>query len=144
VNTSRIRVALTAAALAFSAACSADGGPMEPPPPAESPALEPGVLTLRLATPHADDGALLLTLVGPGPITEVAAAAGSAYVVHSRAVDGVTRIAVFGAVAAGDLVRFTVPDVNRAASYSAALLELSDRASALRASTDGYALTVVR
>jgi hypothetical protein len=121
------------------AACSGDKGPPSGPSRAQ-----PGVLTLRLVTPHVDDAALLLALSGPGPVSAVSAPAGAAYVMHARSTEAITRIAVFGALASGDVVRFSVPDVNRVASYQATVLEVADRTNALRGSTQGYTLSVVR
>lgn len=103
----------------------------------------PGELTLSLSTPHADDRALLLTLTGPGPITGVQAS-GSGYTVHARAAESSVRLAVFGRVTNGPVVRFHVPDVEKASLYVATLQEAADPQNALRSSTAGYALTVSR
>ena len=134
------RAAAVLAALAL-AACGGDGGgkptPVDPDP-------VPGQLTATLATPSADDRALMLTITGPEAVTGVTAA-GAGYAVFARPADATTvRVAVFGNIAAGALVRFSVPDVNRAAAYSVSVVEAADPANALRASLAGYAVTVAR
>ena len=114
----RIGPALACAAAAVLAGCGADG-PAGPPPPV------PGTLTVTLATPAADDRAILVSVTGPAAPGEVAA--GSAgYVVHARASGTTLRAAVFGRLGSGPLLRFAVPDVNRAAEYSATAQEVVD------------------
>jgi hypothetical protein len=114
------------------ASCGRDGSGTEP---------TPGSLSVVLATPHANDRAAMLTLTGPG-IADVRPATGG-YVVHSRAgaANSVT-VAVFGALAAGPLVTFTVPDVAAAAQYTATLGDVADAANILRPTASGYSLTV--
>ncbi len=78
-----------------------------------------GTLTLRLTTPHADDGAMTFEVSG-APIDSATA----------------------GNLANGAVVTLHVPDVGAAASYTANVLEVADRQDALRPSLAGYALTV--
>jgi len=101
-----------------------------------------GTLTLSLVTPHADDGALLLRLEGPD-MTQVGLAAGTLYLRFLEDQAGLTAVFV-GDVTSGDMLTFRVPDVSRVGSYSATLLEVADRANALRGSLAGYTLTVAR
>jgi hypothetical protein len=101
----------------------------------------PGTLTVRLVTPNADDGAILFDITGPAPPVDITAAVQGA-VVHSRIVGNTTRVAVFGSLASGALVKFSVPDVNAAAQYTGQVTEASDRASTLRASVTGYQVTI--
>lgn len=116
------------------ASCDRGGGGTEP---------QPGSLNVVLATPHTDDRALLLTLSGPA-IADVRAGTGG-YVVHSRpGADGSVSVAVFGTLAAGPLVTFTVPDVAGAGQYTATLGDVAGADNALRASVSGYSLTVGR
>jgi len=119
-------------------ACSGDGGGggTEPTPPV------PGTLTVNLTTPNPDDRALRVTVNGPGFSTVTPASA--AYLVHSRVSGTTARVAVFGRLGAGALVRVDVPDVNRASSYTATVTEAADSTNALRASMAGYAAAVVR
>jgi hypothetical protein len=127
---------LVLAALALVAACGGDKaiGP-------KTPSAVPGTLAVRLTTPNADDAAIVVTITGPAAVSSVAASLPGA-VVHSRTVAGTTRVAVFGALATGELLHFTVPDVNAAAQFSVQIAEVSDRVSALRSSTAGYTATV--
>jgi len=100
-------------------------------------------LTLRLTTPHPDDGALTFQLSGP-VIDSVSAANGSLQL-FTRRVDGATIVgAVVGPLADGAIVTLHVPDVGAAAGYTATVLEVADRADAVRASLAGYALNVIR
>jgi hypothetical protein len=132
-----VSVVLVAGVVAVLGGCSEKSKPTSPPEP------QPGVLTVRLTTPSSDDGALLLRLAGVGPIGEISLPSGSAYVVHARGQGSTVHVAVFGQIGAGDLVQFSVPDVTKASGYSATLLEVADRANALRASTQGYTLSLV-
>lgn len=103
----------------------------------------PGVLTLSVETPYADDRGLLLEVSGPGPISQVEAV-GAGRRAYSRPSGASTRAAVFGPVQDGALLRFSVPDVRRVESYTARLLEATDASSALRTELSGYALRVLR
>jgi hypothetical protein len=100
-----------------------------------------GSVSLRLTTPHTDDGAMLFDVSGP-PIDSVTASNASLQLFTRRA--GSTIVgAVVGVVANGALVTLHVPDVRAAAGYTARVLEVADRQDALRASLAGYALAVV-
>ena len=102
----------------------------------------PGTLTLSLDTPHDDDRALLVRVVGPDSMTAVQLEAADV-TMHTRGEGNDTlRIALFGALADGALLRFSVPDTRAVADYSAEVLEASGPAAALRASATGYELTV--
>ena len=100
-----------------------------------------GTVSLRLTTPHADDGAMLFDVSGP-PIDSVTASNASLQLFTRRAGSTIGG-AVVGIVANGALVTLHVPDVRAAAGYTARVLEVADRQDALRASLAGYALTVV-
>lgn len=103
----------------------------------------PGDLVVSLDTPGGADRALLLTVTGPAAPTAVVGAA-PAYVVHARTQGTTTRVAVFGALADGALLRVTVPDVRQADRYTATLVESADAANVPRAGVAGYALTIAR
>ena len=147
----RSRFLLLSLAAALAMSCGGSGGDRaptqpSPPPPGQptqptAPAAVPGTLTARLVTPNADDGAILIEISGPAPVADVMVAVQGA-VVHSRADGNRTRLAIFGPLANGALVRFSVPDVNAAQQYSAQVTEVSDRASALRTSPTGYQVTI--
>ena len=103
----------------------------------------PGELTVSLATPNPADGAVLVSVTGPDAASSVqAAAAGN--VVRSRTQGTTTIVAVFGTVAAGPLLRLSVPDVRQAKRYTATVAEAADLGNAVRPSLAGYALTVSR
>jgi hypothetical protein len=102
----------------------------------------PGDLTVSLATPNAD-GALLIAITGPDAVGAVQPAAAGA-VVRARTQGTTTTVAVFGALAAGPLLRLSVPDVRQAAHYTATLREAADAQNAPRASLAGYSLAVTR
>jgi hypothetical protein len=99
------------------------------------------VLTVALATPNSGDRAIVVTVSGPA-ITSVEAGS-TAYVAHSRTVSGLVRAAVFGPLASGPLLRIQVPDVAKAAAYSATVVEVSDAGNALR-DPAGYTLSVAK
>jgi len=99
-----------------------------------------GILTLRLTTPHADDGAMTFQ-VGGAPI-DSATAANASLRLFTRRESGSTVIgAAVGALDNGAVVTLHVPDVGAAARYTANVLEVADRQDALRTSLTGYALT---
>ena len=143
----RGRRLLLSGLVALTSACGGGGGdgpPTQPSPPPGQPTVPsavPGTLTVRLVTPHPDDGALLFEISGPAPAAELAPAT-QGPLVHARVNGNTTRVAVFGAISAGALVRFSVPDVNAAPQFSARVVEASDRASALRTDVTGYQLTI--
>ncbi len=99
-----------------------------------------GTVTLRLTTPHADDGALLFEVSGP-PI-DSATAANASLQLFTRRANGSTLVGVVaGAVTNGAVVTLQVPDVDAVAGYTARVLEVADRQNLLRVSLEGYALT---
>ncbi|MGK7313369.1 MAG: hypothetical protein ACN0LA_14135 [Candidatus Longimicrobiales bacterium M2_2A_002] len=110
---------------------------------------EPGTLEVRLATPFADDAALLVRVTGPdlglydgGFHTQLAVDPGLYF--HPVWHTGGVTVVLVGDLAAGPLIRFPVSNVDRVASYTATVLQAADRSNALRESVGGYALTVVR
>lgn len=132
----RWNLALALLALAAAGACTGGDGGTDP-----EPRVEPGVLTVALATPHTGDRAIVVTVSGPA-ITSVEAGS-TGYVAHSRTVSGTLRAAVFGPLASGPLLRIQVPDVAKASAYSATVVEVSDAGNALR-DPAGYTLTVAK
>jgi hypothetical protein len=131
-----MKTTLRAAALvcaAFLAACD-PGGPARP---------QPGDLTVAVATPNTDDRAMVITISGPQPPTDVQPATPD-YVVHSRIVGSSARVAVFGLIANGPVLKVSVPDLRQARSYTATLVEAVDVRNVPRASTAGYTVTLKR
>jgi hypothetical protein len=103
----------------------------------------PGVLNVTLATPNANDRAALLTITGPAALTQLEAV-GAGVVLHQRASGTTVHVAVFGPLASGGLLRFTVPDVNKAASYTVTVTEVAADTNRLRDNLAGYVTTVAR
>lgn len=99
-----------------------------------------GALFLHLATPHADDGAVIFVITGPS--IDSATVDKSSLRLFTRRSDGTLAGIVVGAVDAGPIVRLHVPDVDAAAGYRAQVIEVADRQDALRASLVEYAMTV--
>ena len=124
------------AALSLGADCSGDSNGV---------GAQPGVLTVRLTTPRADDGAMTFEVSGPA-IDSVIVVDASLRLFTRREGEGeggsTVSGVVVGALADGIVVTLRVPDVGAAAGYTARVLEVADRQNALRASLAGYALTV--
>jgi hypothetical protein len=148
----RARVAALCGATLLASSCGGGGGdssptqpaPQQPQPPTQptAPVAVPGTLTARLVTPNTDDGAILLEISGPSAVADVVTPVQGA-VVHSRIDGNTARVAVFGSLAAGAIVRFSVPDVNAVSQYSAKVTDASDRTNALRTGVQGYQVTIV-
>ena len=138
----RVRVAALCGATLLASSCGGgDSSPSQPAPQPSAPVAVPGTLTARLVTPNADDGAIILEISGPSAVSDVATPVQGA-VVHSRTDGNTVKVAVFGSLTAGAIVRFSVPDVNAASQYSAKVTDASDRTNALRAGVTGYAVSI--
>lgn len=101
---------------------------------------EPGVLTLTLNTPNADDGALLFKVVGG----EVDSVVGGAMVQDGSYTlqPSFTRIVVAGNIVDGVVAGIYVPDINDAASYSVVMEQVAVRNTFAQRSTSGYSIAV--
>lgn len=131
-----LAAAVALATLAAISGCGGEGsGPVGPP------AAEAGVLAVRLTSPLPRVGAVMLTITGPAVPTEVGATQ-PGVIVHQRAVAAGTSVALFGSIAAGELLRMRVPDVGAAASYQATVREVAGEDNALREDLAGYGATV--
>jgi hypothetical protein len=109
-------------------------------PRPNNPAL-PTAALVSLATPNADDGAVVVTLKGPDLSTIQAPS--SAYVVYSRlATSQEARVIVIGNVAGGPLFTVKFAAGQQLSTYSATVEQVATRGDALRSSTTGYQLTV--
>ena len=107
-----------------------------------APAPVAGQLRISLATPAGAESGLVLTIAGPslpGPATLHAAAPDA--LIFARATAGTLRVAVFGPLRAGHLLRVPVPDVGAADRYSATLVEVAAPDYSLR-ELAGYTVTV--
>lgn len=126
-----------AAALWIAGCGNGDGtGPIAP---------VPGTLTVSLTTPNADDRAIHLSIEGAAAADSVSnvQVSSASFTAFSRDLDGnEVATAVFGDLANGALVRFSVPDVNRASSYSATIVDVADASNEVRGSLSGYSLDV--
>lgn len=101
-----------------------------------------GVLTLSLVTPNPGaDGAVLLTVTGPGALTSVTAANGLR--VFSQALAATNHFAVTGPLPNGAILTIGVSDVNRVGDYQATIQDVAASDYTLR-SLAGYSLTVSR
>jgi hypothetical protein len=101
---------------------------------------EPGLLTLTLNTPNADDGALLFRVVG-GEVDSVVAGVmvqDGSYTIQPS----FTRVVVAGNIVDGIVVRVAVPDINDAASYSVVMEQVAVRNTFAQRSTSGYSIAV--
>jgi len=132
MNRGRWLLALVAA-LPVAAACSD-----EPTRSADA-----GTVTLRLTTPHTDDGAVLFEVTGP-PVEGATPADASLQLFTRREGDSTLVGVVVGSISDGAVVELQVPDIDEAAGYTARVIEVADRQNALRASLTGYALTSAR
>ncbi|HMU62610.1 MAG TPA: hypothetical protein PKA66_12570 [Gemmatimonadales bacterium] len=104
---------------------------------------EPVSVTVSLATPNVDDGALLIVVRGAGPpsIQPVS----NTYQVYWRlAKAGETRVIVVGHITAGPLFTAGAGPGASAAEITASVEEVATRTNELRASTTGYILTLSR
>ena len=126
----RAAVALAVAALVLgAAACSDSNGPAVPV-----------TAVAALTTPRTDDGAVLVTITGPG-LADVQPA-NSFYRLYWRlASDSELRVVVVGDVAQGPL--FTVSlSSGRVSQYTATVTDAASRADAAREALSGYAVTL--
>lgn len=101
-----------------------------------------GAVTIHLATPYSDDGAILFEVNGPA-IDSATSVNPSLQLFTRRAGAAALVGAVVGVLADGPTVVLHVPDVGAAAGYTARVLDVADRDNALRPSLSGYRLTVV-
>jgi len=100
-----------------------------------------GPLKVNLTTPNnGGDGAILLTVSGPGVLAGAAPRAGLR--LFARPFTTVNKVALTGALTNGTILTIEVPDVSKASAYSATIQQVATPAYQLRALT-GYSLTVV-
>jgi hypothetical protein len=97
--------------------------------------------TVALATPNANDGAIVVTLNGP----DVAAvqAADSHYIVFTKLVSAQeARVIVIGNLVAGPLFTVRLGNPHALSAYSGAIQQVATRSDSIVANTGGYQLTV--
>jgi hypothetical protein len=101
----------------------------------------PGSAIVGLTTPNGDDGAMVITLHGPGISNLTTASSG--YLFYSRlASDTVARVIVVGNVSAGPLFTFKMAAEAAASAYSVTLTEVATRSDALRSTLSNYTVTI--
>jgi hypothetical protein len=126
---------LLAALLTGALSCDNRRDVTQPLPP------QPGTLTVRLTTPRADDGAIVFELRGQGDATPQLADT-TMWMFTERVDSTLTRVVLVGDLVSGPLVTFEVVDVQR--PYTATLVQVSDRANAVRAQLQDYDLAIAR
>ncbi|MEO5800972.1 MAG: hypothetical protein ABIZ70_03180 [Gemmatimonadales bacterium] len=101
---------------------------------------KPGTLTLRLATPNSNDGALVVVVSG-GVVTAVHPA-GNLEV--TRQVDGAgTHLLLVGDLAEGIIATIDVPDIAHASAYVAVVEQAADRTTFALLDPAAYRITIV-
>ena len=140
----RIRFLMMALLAAGAVACADKATePIQPPPPPPSPPPPPpaGSAIVALVTPNGDDGAVSVTLRGPGISTLETASSG--YVFFSRlASDTVAHVIVVGNVTAGPIFTFKPAGGAQMSAYTATVKEIASRTDAVRSSLANYSLTI--
>ena len=101
----------------------------------------PGWLSLTFTTPRADDGAVQLTVAGPGlDSLQLTGVQGFAAVSG-----GTARLLMTGTIRTGAVARFWVPDTRNAAIYTAVVNEVAARGTYhLQDVAQGYGAGVTR
>ena len=132
------RSGLVVALALFSAACGAssptDSTPVTPVAPTS------GWLTIQLATPRTDDGAVQVSISGPGiDSAKVLGYDGFAVVTGSSA-----DMVVTGALASGTIARVFLRDLSRTSDVRATITAAAARGSYGMQDLSGYRAVVVR
>jgi hypothetical protein len=98
-----------------------------------------GTLTVNLASPNSDDGAVLFTVSG-GPIDSVASPGHQLY--SSRLDSSTLRLIVTGDLGPGTIATMYVADMRLASSYSATVNQVAARESYAQRDAATYLLTL--
>ena len=122
----RIGLAALAAAMVLGACSHNPTGPVA------------GTLSIQLQSPNSGlDAAILFTLTGPDPITNVRAVPGDT--LWSTDFSSTTsKILLTGTIASGVILRFDVPDVNRMAEYLVTVDQVAGASDYSLRGTGGY------
>ena len=126
------RPALLAIALATLVATLTCGGPTEP---------RSGVVTVSLTTANTGDGALLISVNGPG-IDSITPAAGLQSFAGPAGIGSARKVLLIGDIKPGPIVNFRIPDRKAIADYSATVLEVARSDDLTQRSTTAYSLGV--
>lgn len=90
---------------------------------------QPGQLTVNVSTSGSAGAAFKLTVTGEGISNPVNV--GTSHQLYTFASSGTLEAAVIGAVSTGQLLKFSVPDLNLASSYTVTLNEVAGSDNAL-------------
>jgi len=137
-NDWRRLVALPALLLSLVACGSSATGPT---PKDDTPPVTPGWLTVQFTTPHTDDGAVQLRVSGPALDSVVA---DSRYDSFGAANATSGDLVATGSIVSGNLARFRVPDVNRAAEYSVSVVAVAQKGTFALRQAGGSPAVIVR
>jgi hypothetical protein len=100
----------------------------------------PGVLKVNLTTPNSGgDGAILLTVNGPGML--VSAAPGTGLRLFTQGLTMTSHVALTGTLRTGTILTIEVPDIGKASAYTATIQQVATPTYQLRTLT-GYSLKV--
>lgn len=124
------------ALLALAACSSGTATGLTTPPPAPTG----GWLTLQLATPHSDDGAVQFSVSGPA-IDSVKLVSYDGFATIDN---GTANLIVTGQVGNGDIARVFVPDLSLTSQYQASVAAAAVRGTYALQSLDGYRVVLVR
>jgi hypothetical protein len=126
----RIRVIALALVAAAGLTCKDQG-------PDDRPGGTPTSLLVTLATPNADDGAIMLTVRGPG--MQAVTSASPAYLVFSNlGVPGQARVIAVGDLRAGAVFTVAISGTHALSKYSVTLDQVASRSDSLRSALAGY------
>ena len=110
-------------------------GGTEPPPGPEA-----GVVVASLNTPNAQDGALIVRIVGEQ--TELKAVGGYR-LATANAVPGTTlRAIVTGTIGDGDILEFTIPDISKVSTYVVVVEQAAARGTYALLDPSGYNISL--
>lgn len=98
-----------------------------------------GALTMTLASPNDDDGAMLLTLSG-GPIDSVETTGYKLYSASSR--PGSLSLIVTGNLVSGPIARIHIPDTRQASRYIVSIDQVAARAAYTQRDPASYSVSL--
>jgi hypothetical protein len=115
--------AIVVSASLLAGACGGDDDGTGPPAP------QPGQLTVNVSTSGSPGAAFKLTVTGEGISSPVKV--GTSHQLYTFASGDTLKTALIGTVSTGELLKFSVPDVNQASSYRVTLNEVAGSDNAL-------------
>ncbi len=129
VRRSILKLALAALACGTAACTDSTTGPAVP-----------ATAVVSLVTPSSNDGALLITLSGPG-LSDIQPANSFVRIYWRLVTETEARVVVVGNLTAGPVFTVRLSDA-RPERYTASLGEVADRTNAMREALAGYTLTL--